>query len=628
VAQKGKPFPEYVEQLSTIGSAANDDTLLLRDASTGEVVVIEAINLPGGGGGGAVSSVNGQTGAVNLNADDIDDAATTHRFATAAQLSAVDALGTASTADTGDFDPSGSAAAAQAASQPLDADLTTIAAANNGAVLAATTASFTTADESKLDAIEAGADVTDTTNVTAAGALMDSEVDADLKTLSLPANTTISTFGASLIDDADNTAARSTLGLGTAATTAAADYATAAQGALADSATQPGDLGTLAVQDDIAVPGDITATGTPSASTFLRGDGSWATPAGGGGGDLLAANNLSDVASASTSLSNLGGQPLDSDLTTLAAGNNGAKLVELGDRYTAPTTTVGASLDLREGTNNGTNRARIQAPAALSDITVTLPSTTGTLYATGGTDVAVADGGTGRSTATTAYGIIAAGTTATGAQQTISPGTSGQFLGSNGASALPTMKSLAIADVASLQATLDAKQAADADLTALAAAGNSAVLAATTASFLTADETKLDGIEALADVTDATNVSAAGALMKVAGGASVENIGAVEENVEVANVATSKAMDASVYGRAVYTMTGNTTFSITNPAPSGKATTVVFRVKGAFTPTLPASFDFIGTPPAYVGTGEGTTYVATTEDGGTSYQVTVSAGWA
>jgi hypothetical protein len=42
---------------------------------------------------------------------------------------------------------------------------------------------------------------------------------------------------------------------------------------------------------------------------------------------------------------------------------------------------------------------------------------------------------------------------------------------------------------------------------------NSAVLDATTASFLIADETKLDGIEALADVTDAANVSAAGALM-------------------------------------------------------------------------------------------------------------------
>lgn len=43
--------------------------------------------------------------------------------------------------------------------------------------------------------------------------------------------------------------------------------------------------------------------------------------------------------------------------------------------------------------------------------------------------------------------------------------------------------------------------------------GYSAVLAATTASFTTADETKLDGIETAADVTDATNVAAAGAIM-------------------------------------------------------------------------------------------------------------------
>lgn len=41
----------------------------------------------------------------------------------------------------------------------------------------------------------------------------------------------------------------------------------------------------------------------------------------------------------------------------------------------------------------------------------------------------------------------------------------------------------------------------------------SSVLQNTTASFTTSDETKLDGIEALADVTDATNVDAAGAVM-------------------------------------------------------------------------------------------------------------------
>lgn len=48
----------------------------------------------------------------------------------------------------------------------------------------------------------------------------------------------ISTFGATLVDDADSATARTTLGLGTAATTEATAYATAAQGALADTAVQ------------------------------------------------------------------------------------------------------------------------------------------------------------------------------------------------------------------------------------------------------------------------------------------------------------------------------------------------------------------------------------------------------
>ena len=44
------------------------------------------------------------------------------------------------------------------------------------AVASQTDENFTTADHSKLDGIEASADVTDTTNVEAAGALMDSEI--------------------------------------------------------------------------------------------------------------------------------------------------------------------------------------------------------------------------------------------------------------------------------------------------------------------------------------------------------------------------------------------------------------------------------------------------------------------
>jgi hypothetical protein len=106
-------------------------------------------------------------------------------------------------------------------------DPTTIAASAfdmDNMVAGTTNKLFTATDKTHLDSIETNADVTDTANVTAAGALMDSEVDADIKTLSLPANTTISTFGASLVDDADAAAARDTLAVGTTQGVGATTY--------------------------------------------------------------------------------------------------------------------------------------------------------------------------------------------------------------------------------------------------------------------------------------------------------------------------------------------------------------------------------------------------------------------
>ena len=84
-------------------------------------------------------------------------------------------------------------------------------------------------DRAKLDTVETNADVTDTANVTAAGALMDSEV-ANL----------------AQVKAFDTT-----------------DYAAASHTHVAST--------------------DIVATGTPSATTYLRGDNTWATVAGGGG---------------------------------------------------------------------------------------------------------------------------------------------------------------------------------------------------------------------------------------------------------------------------------------------------------------------------------------------------------
>jgi len=102
----------------------------------------------------------------------------------------------------------------------------------------ADTNAFTDAEQSKLSGIEANADVTDTANVTAAGALMDSEVTnlSDVKSF-------------------DPT-----------------DYATAAQGDLADTSLQPGEavLQTSATSSAVLPSGtDAQRDGTPSAG-YIR----------------------------------------------------------------------------------------------------------------------------------------------------------------------------------------------------------------------------------------------------------------------------------------------------------------------------------------------------------------------
>ena len=101
----------------------------------------------------------------------------------------------------------------------------------------------------------------------------------------LPA-ASVSAFGGSLIDDADAATARTTLGLGDVATTAVADYATAAQGALADTAVQPAAISNVdntsdadkpvstATQSALDLKADLaspTLTGTPAAPTAAAG---------------------------------------------------------------------------------------------------------------------------------------------------------------------------------------------------------------------------------------------------------------------------------------------------------------------------------------------------------------------
>ena len=78
---------------------------------------------------------------------------------------------------------------------------------------------MTDAQETKLDSVESNADVTDTANVTSAGALMDSEMQdgtgAAIKALTLPASpaTTISAFAQTFLDDTSAAAVKTTLGI-------------------------------------------------------------------------------------------------------------------------------------------------------------------------------------------------------------------------------------------------------------------------------------------------------------------------------------------------------------------------------------------------------------------------------
>ena len=95
---------------------------------------------------------------------------------------------------------------------------------------------FVNGDKTKLDGIEALADVTDATNVEAAGALMDSEVT-----------------NLAAVKAFDPT-----------------DYATSAQGALADTATQPGDNVSTLVNDAAFIPSDPTGvTGADAVNNII-----------------------------------------------------------------------------------------------------------------------------------------------------------------------------------------------------------------------------------------------------------------------------------------------------------------------------------------------------------------------
>jgi hypothetical protein len=98
-------------------------------------------------------------------------------------------------------------------------------------------------------------------------------------------------------------------------------------------------------------------------------------------------------------------------------------------------TTIGAM-----ETYNGTTWSTSDLPA--TGASGNFLQSTGTAW-TSATTLGVSNGGTGVTTLTTAYGVLAAGTTATGALQNIGTGTSSQVLTSNGPGVLPSFQAAA-----------------------------------------------------------------------------------------------------------------------------------------------------------------------------------------
>lgn len=169
-----------------------------------------------------------------------------------------------------------------------------------------------------------------------------------------------------------------------------------------------------------------------SSSTYLRGDATWENPvaasaatngvvnAGTTGqfayyaADGNTVSGISDVPLATISGLGTGVEtflatPSSANLASALTDETGSGSAVFATAPQFPTKiTVGGNataaglIELLEDTDNGSNKITLTAPQSIaSDKTITLQDVTGTVYVSGGTDVAIADGGTGVSSVTT-----------------------------------------------------------------------------------------------------------------------------------------------------------------------------------------------------------------------------------
>ncbi|MAO24502.1 MAG: hypothetical protein CMJ25_27465 [Phycisphaerae bacterium] len=450
------------------------------------------------------------------------------------------------------FDSADYATAAQGTT--ADAALPTTGGAMTGAIT--TNSTFdgrdVATDGTKLDGIEASADVTDTANVTTAGALMDSEVTnlAQVKAF----------------DSADY----ATAAQGTTADAALPKAGGAMTGAITTNSTFDGrDVATDGTKlDGIEASADVTDTTnvvaslTAGSNITIAADGTIASTASGGEETLQETLGFGNTTTTDTKI-----QFRDSGLYINSSADGQLDIVaDTEVQIAAPTVDVngildvsgnivaGGTVDGRDVATDGTKLDGIEASADVTDTTNVVASLTA------GSNITIAADGTIASTASgggeTLQETLAIGNTTT-TDTKIQFRDTGLYINS---SADGQLDIVADTEVQIDATTVDVNGILD-------VSGNIVAGGTVDGRDVATDGTKLDGIEASADVTDATNVTAAGALM----------------DSELTAIASVKALNQGVATTNSPTFAGATLTDTLNVTPaSGFATIEVGGVDGAF----------------------------------------------
>lgn len=401
-------------------------------------------------------------------------------------------LGTAAATASTDYATAAQGALADSAVQPaaianmLETADIGVTVQGYSSVLANTTASFTTADETKLDNIAAGAEVNVNADWTA--------VSGDAQILNKPSFATVATTGAY----ADLTGKPT---LGTAAATNSTDYATAAQGALADSAVQPTAIANMLETSDIGVTvqgyssvlANTTASFTTADEAKLDGiqagaevnvNADWTAVS--GDAQILNKPTLGTAAEANTT-----------DFATAAQGTKADSALQpaaIGvsvQAYDADLTSWAAiTPSTKQNTLvSGTNIKTINGNSLLGSGDLTISG--------GGGSLAVSDEGTSLTTGATSFNFVGSGVSATASGTAVTvtvPGGGGGDVTLNGVQTLTnkriTPRITTIASNSTITPTADATD--QYTVSALA----------TNATFLTPSGTPTDGQKLLIRIED------------------------------------------------------------------------------------------------------------------------------